>query len=149
MELKEPLAKALALFCKRAFIDRIKPFAEEKEGDAEAWAMFQALEELRLALKVAGVFAAMSYFGYSKVGQWGAGQSPRIDRVLAIVEYGQRTTAHIIDCGDEDQFIQWVSEVHDDVRSEDDDGNWTETEDEHLQRIGCSVVFRGFPSLVD
>lgn len=54
LELKQPLAEALALFCKRAFIERVKPFAEEKEGDSEAWMMLHALEELRLALKVAG-----------------------------------------------------------------------------------------------
>ncbi len=89
----------------------------------------------------------MNYFGYSKVGQWVAGQSPRIDRILAIVEYDQKSTAHIIDCGDEDQFIQWVSETHDDdeiMRSHDDDWNWTETEEEHLSRIGCSVTFRNW-----
>lgn len=86
---------------------------------------------------------------HSKVGQWEAGQGARIDCVLAIVEYDQETTAYIIDCGDEEQFISWVSENHDDVRSEDKDGKWSETEDEHLQRIGCSIVFRDFAALVD
>jgi hypothetical protein len=52
IEMKEPLARALAVFCKRSFIDRVRPFAESED---EAWQMLWAIEGVRTALKNVGL----------------------------------------------------------------------------------------------
>lgn len=60
MEMKEPLAKALAVFCKRSCIDGVRRFAENEE---EAWRMLWAIEELRLALKHVGLSPDARWIG--------------------------------------------------------------------------------------
>ncbi|MGV8939502.1 MAG: DUF7706 family protein [Allorhizobium sp.] len=47
VELDDIQAEALAQFCKRSFIDRVRPFLSSKE---EAWLMVDAIGELRAAL---------------------------------------------------------------------------------------------------
>jgi hypothetical protein len=47
VELTDEQALALAELCKRAFIERVRPFAAD---DAEAWQMLEALEQVGRAL---------------------------------------------------------------------------------------------------
>lgn len=51
IELDYTQAEALAQFCKRSFIDRVRPFSASEE---EAWQMVYAIQELRHALAEAG-----------------------------------------------------------------------------------------------
>ncbi|MCB2403567.1 DUF7706 family protein [Rhizobium ruizarguesonis] len=51
LELYDTQAEALAQFCKRSFIDRVRPFSSSED---EAWQMVDAIGELRSALAKAG-----------------------------------------------------------------------------------------------
>lgn len=51
VELNDIQAEALAQFCKRTFVDRLRPFSSSKD---EAWQMVDAIGELRSALAKAG-----------------------------------------------------------------------------------------------
>lgn len=51
IELDDTQAEALAQFCKRTFVDRLRPFSSSKD---EAWQMVDAIGELRAALAKAG-----------------------------------------------------------------------------------------------
>ncbi|MGO6990384.1 DUF7706 family protein [Rhizobium johnstonii] len=51
LELNDTQAEALAQFCKRTFVDRMRPFSSSKD---EAWQMVDAIGELRVALAKAG-----------------------------------------------------------------------------------------------
>lgn len=51
VELDNNQAEALAQFCKRSFVDRVRPFSASEE---EAWQMVDAIGELRAALAKAG-----------------------------------------------------------------------------------------------
>lgn len=51
VKLDDSQAEALAQFCKRSFVDRVRPFSSSKD---EAWQMVDAIEQLRLALAEAG-----------------------------------------------------------------------------------------------
>jgi hypothetical protein len=51
LEVDETTAGMLALFCKRAIIERVEPFAD---GEAEAHRMTVALENLRRVLEKQG-----------------------------------------------------------------------------------------------
>lgn len=51
VELDDNQAEALAQFCKRSFVDRVRSFSSSKD---EAWRMVDAIDQLRLALAEAG-----------------------------------------------------------------------------------------------
>lgn len=51
VELDDSQAEALAQFCKRSFLDRVRPFSASEE---EAWQMVDAIAELRVALAKTG-----------------------------------------------------------------------------------------------
>jgi hypothetical protein len=52
LKLEESTAARLAVFCKRAIIERVGPFAAD---ESEAHKMMEALDELRLALETHGL----------------------------------------------------------------------------------------------
>jgi hypothetical protein len=51
LKLNEATAKRLSVFCKRAFIERVEPFAGSED---EAVKMMEALDDLRAALEEQG-----------------------------------------------------------------------------------------------
>jgi len=85
-----------------------------------------------------------------RVGWWNAGEVAEIHCVIAVVENaGKSGTVYVIDRDDQDSLVAWLSENRDygeTARAFSDNGAWTETEQEHLARIGCAVTFREFLS---
>ncbi|MGO4569070.1 hypothetical protein AB4Z52_29485 [Rhizobium sp. 2YAF20] len=57
IELDDTQAEALAQFCKRSFIDRVRPFSEDEE---DAWRMVYAIQEFACSARKSGVGSALN-----------------------------------------------------------------------------------------
>lgn len=96
--------------------------------------------------------SAVIDFAESHLRRWRDGQPEFGEDMIAVVKWRGRNAAYLFDRGFWEEFLKWVSDIRDrqgysrlhqvDLIEEGGDGSITynESEEEHLERIGCRVV---------
>jgi hypothetical protein len=99
--------------------------------------------------------SAVIDFTDSYLGSWRDGQPEFGDDMVAVVSWCGRNTAYLFDRGFWEEFVKWVSDLrHNEGQTrlplfdeEDEDDrvvvtaeSFLESEDEHLERIGCRIT---------
>lgn len=86
----------------------------------------------------------MTDFALYHLKSWKAGEmQPDLDATqVVVVDYDQTKRAYEVRPSDMEDFIEWVSDNwggDNSAREIDEDGEYLETAEEHLDRIDCSV----------
>jgi hypothetical protein len=95
--------------------------------------------------------SAVLDFADSRLGSWQNGHPEFGDNVVAVVSWRGKNTAYLFARDFWWEFIKWVSDLRDNegdsrirLFDEDDEAiitaqSYLESEDEHLERIGCRI----------